>query len=78
MIGNRKEPAAPAATPDGLHPLQIQAWRAMGAAGRTRLGIGLRQKVWTWKLSALRRQHPDWSEAQARREVARIYQRGHT
>gem|GEM_PF-5307165 len=29
--------------PDRPHPPQIQGWRALGAVGRTRLGIQLRR-----------------------------------
>lgn len=55
---------------------QIEAWRRMGVDGRTRCGQALRQQVRRWKLSALRAQHPDWSEPQLARELALIYLRG--
>lgn len=71
-------PPAPAPTDDRPHPLQIQAWRAMGPAGRTRLGIELRQKARLWKYEALRRQHPDWDDARLLAELAKIYLRGNT
>ncbi len=60
-------------TPD---PRQIEAWRRMGAEGRTRCGQALRQQVRRWKFSALRAQHPDWTEPQIARELALIYLRG--
>ena len=63
---------------DRPHPLQIQAWRAMGSAGRTRLGIQIRRHVRHLKLEALRSQHPDWSDQRVRIELAEIYRRGRT
>ena len=60
---------------DRPHPLQIQAWRAMGAAGRTLLGIQLRRNARRWKLDSLRAQHRDWSEEQLRAELAQIFLR---
>ena len=50
----------------------------MGSAGRTRLGIEFRRKARRWKLSALRAQHPDWTEERARTELAKIYLRERT
>jgi hypothetical protein len=50
----------------------------MGPAGRTRLGIELRQKARLWKYEALRRQHPDWDDARLLAELAKIYLRGNT
>ncbi|MDO8540166.1 MAG: hypothetical protein Q7S40_06945 [Opitutaceae bacterium] len=58
--------------------MQIEAWRAMGSAGRTRLGIELRRKARRWKLAALRSQHPDWTDERLRVELAKIYARGRT
>src|SRR5258708_5934013 len=63
---------------DRPHALQIQAWRTMGAAGRTRIGIELRRQARRWKLSALRSQNPDWTEERLRTELAKIYLRGRT
>ena len=63
---------------DRPHPLQIQAWRAMGGAGRTRLGIQIRRNVRHLKLEALRSPHPDWSDQRLRIELAEIYRRGRT
>ena len=63
---------------DRPHPLQIKAWRTMGSAGRTRLGIELRRKARRWKLAGLRAQHPDWTEERAHAELAKIYLRGRT
>ena len=60
---------------DRPHPLQIQAWRAMGAIGRTHLGIQLRRKARRWKLDSLRTQHRDWNDDQLRAELAQIYLR---
>jgi hypothetical protein len=60
---------------DRPHPLQIEAWRTMGAAGRTHLGIQLRRQARRWKLSALRAQHPDFTDTQLRAELAQIYLR---
>jgi len=50
----------------------------MGAEGRTRLGIELRRQAREWKRSALRSQHPDWTDAQIDQELAWIYARAHT
>jgi hypothetical protein len=61
---------------DRPHPLQIQAWRAMGSSGRTRLGIALRRQARRWKLARLRAQHPEWSNEHAKAELARLYLRG--
>ena len=63
-------------TADTPHPVQVQAWRKMGASARSQLGIDLRRNVRLWKLAALRAQHPDWSEQRLREELARIYLRG--
>jgi hypothetical protein len=71
-------PSAPAPADDRPHPLQIEAWRAMGPAGRTRMGIELRENVRRWKHDALRRQHPEWSESHLLSELAKIYLRGNT
>ena len=60
------------------HPLQIEAWRKMGADQRSQSGVALRAQVRRWKSAALRAQHPDWSEAQVLRELALIYLRGNT
>ena len=60
---------------DRPHPLQIQAWRAMGAEGRTHLGIQLRRNARRWKLTSLRTQHPDWDEDRLRAELAQIFLR---
>jgi hypothetical protein len=58
---------------DRPHPLQIATWRAMGASGRTRLGIQLRAQGRRLKLAGLRAQHPDWPEERLRAELAKIY-----
>jgi hypothetical protein len=63
---------------DRPHPAQIQAWRTMGAAARSRVGVELRRQARRWKLSALRTQHPDWSDERLRAELAKIYLRGRT
>ena len=63
---------------DAPHPLQVQAWRAMGATGRSELAAELRRQARGWKRDALRTQHPDWTEVQLERELARIYLRGNT
>ena len=61
-----------------LHPIQVQAWRKMGASGRTQLGIALRRDARRWKFAALRAQHPDWSEARLLDELKQVYLRGTT
>ena len=60
------------------HPLQIDAWRHMGADRRTQCGVALRAQVRRWKSDALRAQHPAWSETQVLRDLALIYLRGNT
>ncbi len=60
------------------HPRQIAAWQAMGATGRTQLGIRLRRQARRWKLAVLRAKHPDWTEESLRAELAKIYSRGRT
>jgi hypothetical protein len=60
------------------HPLQIEAWRRMGANGRSQMGIALRAQVRRWKRDALRAQHPDWPDERVQREIALIYLRGNT
>jgi len=60
---------------DRPHPLQIQAWRALGAVGRSHLGIQLRRNARRWKLASLRTQHPDWDEDRLRAELAQIFLR---
>jgi hypothetical protein len=61
-----------------LHPLQVEAWRKLGASGRTQLGIAMRRDVRRWKLAALHAQHPDWPQDRIREELRRIYLRGNT
>lgn len=63
---------------DAPHPLQVQAWRKMGATGRSALAAALRRQARGWKRSALHAQHPGWNDAQVERELARIYLRGNT
>jgi hypothetical protein len=63
---------------DAPHPLQVNAWREMGGAGRSQLAAELRRKVRGWKRDALRAQHPAWSDEQIDRELAQIYLRGNT
>lgn len=62
---------------DRPHPMQIEGWKAMGSARRTRLGIQLRRDMRRWKLAAFRSQHPDWTEERVRAELAKLY-RGRT
>ena len=61
---------------DAPHPLQVRAWRAMGASKRSELAADLRRQARGWKRSALRAQHPDWTDNQLERELAQIYLRG--
>ena len=61
---------------DRPHPRQVQAWRAIGGAGRSQLGIELRRQVRRWKLAALRTQHPDWDEGRLQAELAKLLLRG--
>jgi hypothetical protein len=63
-------------TADTPHPVQVQAWRKMGASARSQLGIDLRRNVRLWKLAALRAQHPDWPEQRLREELTRIFLHG--
>jgi hypothetical protein len=64
--------------PDLPHPLQVKAWRDMGAAARSQMGIDLRRTVRGWKRAALHAQHPDWPEERLGQELARLYLRGNT
>lgn len=64
--------------PDLPHPVQVEAWKKMGASRRAELGAELRRKVRGWKKDALRTQHPDWTEEHLERELAQIYLRGNT
>jgi hypothetical protein len=61
-----------------LHPIQVQAWKKLGASGRTQLGIAMRRDARRWKFAALRAQHPDWTDARLQNELIRIYSRGNT
>jgi hypothetical protein len=61
-----------------LHPIQVQAWKKLGASGRTQLGIAMRRDARRWKFAALHAQHPDWPEDRLREELRRIYLRGNT
>jgi hypothetical protein len=63
---------------DTPHPLQVQAWRTMGATGRSELAAALRRQARGWKRDGLRAQHPDWNDERIERELARIYLRAHT
>jgi hypothetical protein len=76
MLVNSEKSTASAE--DRPHPLQIEAWRGMGGAERSKLGIELRRKVRRWKFQALRSQHPEWDETRLRAELAKIYLRGST
>ena len=63
---------------DAPHPVQVGAWQAMGASRRSELAADLRRKARGWKRSALRAQHPEWTDAQVDQELVRIYLRGNT
>ena len=68
----------PTLEPDVPHPVQVAAWRKMGAAGRAELAADLRRQARGWKRDALRAGHPDWNEGQVEAELVRIYLRGNT
>lgn len=63
---------------DRPNPRQIDAWRKLGAEGRTALGIRLRRQARRWKLDALRARHPTWSDAELRTELARAFTHTHS
>ena len=63
---------------DALHPLQVKAWQAMSASGRSELAADLRRQARRWKRDALRAQHPAWTDERINQELARIYLRGST
>ena len=57
---------------DAPHPKQIEIWRKMSAAEKMDVFERLMQDVRALKAVGVRRDHPDWSEDEVDREVARF------
>ena len=59
---------------DELHPEQIRALRRMSPTARLKIALQFMEEMRQLKASALRTQHPDWTQeqvAQALREFVR-------
>jgi len=54
-------------------PEQFEAYRRMTPERRLVLAEQLYWSAREWKATGVRAQHPDWSEQQVAREVARIF-----
>ena len=57
---------------------QIEILRAMSGERRLQLAEQLYWSARKLKTAAVRAQHPDWTEAQVKAEVARIFLHGRT
>ena len=56
----------------GLHPEQIRALRKMPLERRAELALDFIRSMRRLKATALRAQHPDWSEQEVAAELRRL------
>ncbi len=56
----------------GLHPEQVRLLRAMSLERRAELALGFIRSMTELKATALRSQHPDWSEERISAELRRF------
>lgn len=60
-----------------LHPLQIEAYRRMTPTEKHRAFLGLAAFARRLKRSALRADHPEWTEDQINGALAKIFLHGY-
>ncbi|MDQ6912349.1 MAG: hypothetical protein M3119_03790 [Verrucomicrobiota bacterium] len=56
----------------GLHPEQVKALRKMSLERRAEIAFGCIRSMRQLKATALRSQHPEWSEQQIAAELRRL------
>jgi hypothetical protein len=56
-----------------MHPEQIRIFQSMTPARKLQLALRLHESARRLKTSALRQQHPDWTEEQISRKVREIF-----
>lgn len=61
-----------------LHPIQVAGYARMTPTQKHRVFLVLLDGILGIKREALRQQHPEWSEVEVRREVARMVRYGTT
>ncbi len=61
-----------------LHPAQIQAYRRMTPFEKLKTVFELWRAARAFKATALRLQHPDWTEEAVQDEVRRVFLRART
>ena len=53
-----------------LDPRQVHAWQQMSPEEKWQVALGLLETATEIRLMALRRDHPEWTEAQVEAELA--------
>ncbi|MBA4138471.1 MAG: hypothetical protein C0518_14270 [Opitutus sp.] len=61
-----------------LHPIQVAGYARMSPSKKHRVFLNLMNGIRELKIVGLRAQHPEWSEVELRRELARIVRNGRT
>ena len=56
-----------------MHPAQIKIYRAMSPARKLELAAEFYFAARELKTQALKKQHPDWTDDEVRREVKRLF-----
>lgn len=56
-----------------LHPEKVRAYRAMSPEAKLRAASDLYWAARRLKEAAVRQRHPEWTDDEVRREVARIF-----
>ncbi|MGF1656249.1 MAG: hypothetical protein ACFCU3_04635 [Verrucomicrobiales bacterium] len=63
---------------ESLHPLQIQAWRAMSSTEKWGLARAAQRMVIAAARRRIERQHPDWNPEAVQQELSRFLIRART
>jgi hypothetical protein len=63
---------------EGLHPEQTKALRRMTPSRRLEVGLDFLEEMRQLKASALRLQHPDWTEERVRQALRAFVLHGHS
>jgi hypothetical protein len=61
-----------------IHPAQIKAYKSMTPEQKLRISLRLYYSAKKLKASALRDQHPDWSEEEISKKVKEIFMHART
>ena len=64
-------------TDQTVEQLQEELIRKMSPGRRLEVALSLYRTAWQFKASALRQQHPDWSEMRVQSSVRRVFLTGH-